>query len=447
MKVSTILGWTIGLSVMCALQLSVLANEPKVQARVEITSQPKGATVIIDGTERGETPVTLYDLAPGRHHLKYRLAGYEDRDRFFDMSEGPFIKKHEVLEDLKGLLLLKSEPAGCDIQIDGVSIGQTPRLITTLSARETYKVKLRKEGFQDQIIDVNFNGRRPLVREEKMVSSSGTIIIASDPIGAMVTVNGIERGPTPVTVSQVPRGQASVRFRLNGFAEEVRELSVSAGDVQTLAITMKALPGTLHLISNPEGARFYINEEARGKGPVVVTGLQPGEYTVRAELVGYAALTKTIVLGNGEAVREEFQLSNMMGRLELRSTPPGAQVFLDGHLVGRTRAKEANAVMSDVFSIDDVMEGKRSLVLKMDGYADYRGIATITNQQTFVVKKPIALQRIFTPDYEIVTARSTYQGVLVAIRSEGVELEIKPGITQTIPTSEIRRSGYINEAK
>ena len=70
------------------LGLALLAQE-RVQSRVTITSQPSGASVIIDGMDRGTTPITLFDLTPGPHHLKYRLAGYEERDRFFDTNSSP----------------------------------------------------------------------------------------------------------------------------------------------------------------------------------------------------------------------------------------------------------------------------------------------------------------------------------------------------------------------
>ena len=88
-----------------------------VRMQVNITSQPEGATVIIDGKDRGTTPLPLFDLAPGRHHLKYRMAGYVERDRFFNTQEatGSYLEKNEVLEEEKGLLLLKTEPEGCDI--------------------------------------------------------------------------------------------------------------------------------------------------------------------------------------------------------------------------------------------------------------------------------------------------------------------------------------------
>jgi hypothetical protein len=98
--------------------LTLAADEPR-PCRVSITSQPEGASVIIDGKDRGTTPITLFDLAPGRHHLKLRRAGYVERDRFFNTGDGPYVEKSEVLDEVKGILLLKSEPEGANILIDG----------------------------------------------------------------------------------------------------------------------------------------------------------------------------------------------------------------------------------------------------------------------------------------------------------------------------------------
>ena len=54
-----------------ALALSFAAfGQELVQTRVTITSQPAGASVIIDGMDKGTTPITLFDIKPGRHHLK-----------------------------------------------------------------------------------------------------------------------------------------------------------------------------------------------------------------------------------------------------------------------------------------------------------------------------------------------------------------------------------------
>jgi len=417
-----------------------------VQSRVSISSQPSGATVIIDGRDRGTTPVTLFDLAPGRHHLKYRLAGYGERDRFFSTEEGPFVEKNEVLSEEKGLLLLKTEPAGADIQIDGVSVGRTPRLVTHLAVKDVYSVRFRKAGYQDQTISVRFDGRKPLVREEKLVLASGTIDVMSEPSGAEVTVNGIVKGVTPIKVEGVPKGRATVKFHLDGFEDEVRELAINAGDQQTLPVVLKGLPGTLHLISVPEGARFYVNDEARGKGPLAITGLKPGDYAVRAELEGYGTLSKTVTLGSGMSAREEFRLSNVMGRLEIRTCPSDVQIFLDGRPLGVTRSKDPDAEFSDIFAVENLMEGEHTLVLKKEGYSDLTRHPKIQSEKTSKYHHQ-RLMRIFTPDVEIVTARGSYQGVLVSNSPAGVVVEVSLGITRSFPRDEIRKITFLKTEK
>ena len=420
--------------------------QEKVQVRVNVTSQPSGATVIVDGMDRGTTPVTLFDLTPGRHHIKYRLAGYGEADRFVDTGrEGPFIEKNVVLQEDKGLLLIKTDPPGANIVIDGVAVGQTPRLVTHLAAKDTYNNKLRKAGYQEQLIQVRFDGRRPLVREETLVLASGTVNVLSDPPGAEVTVNGIVRGTTPILVREVPRGRAVVKCRLEGFDEEVRELAINAGDVQTLSVPLKGLPGTLRLSSVPEGARFYVNDEPRGRGPLAIPGLKPGEYIVRAEMDGYGTMTKTVHIENGVSASEEFRLSNVMGRLEVCTQPVGAQVWLDGRLVGITKSKDPDAEFSDVLAIENVLEGEHTLVVKKDGYSDLTRHPKVKNSQTSK-HHHVRLARIFTPDIEIVTARGTYTGVLVANTADSVVIEVKLGITQSFARGEIRKITFLSKS-
>ena len=436
-------------SVVCLLSLALgleLFAQEKVQTRVTVTSQPEGAAVVVDGKDRGITPLSIYDLSPGRHQIKFRMAGYEDSDKFFDMSEGPYIEKNVVLAEQKGLLLVKTDPAGCDIQVDGISVGLSPRLITTLAVKDSYNICLRKAGYLDKTIKVKFDGRRPKVCEETMVLASGTIDVSSEPAGAEVTVNGVVRGVTPITVSGVPKGRAVVKFHLDGFRDEVRELSVNAGDVQALPIVLKGLPGTLRLSSVPEGARFYVNNEFRGKGPLAVPGLSPGDYVVRAELEGYATFSKTLSLDNGASVSEEFRLDNVMGRIEVRTSPAGAQVLLDGTPVGMTVSKDPNAEFSDILAIENVMEGEHTLVLKKEGYADKTAHPKVVKSKTAKFHRQ-RLTRIFIPNVEIVTVRTTCKGILLAVKPDYVEIESAPGVSRTFPRNEVREIREIPQNK
>ena len=420
--------------------VSARADEP-VAPRVNLTSQPSGATVAVDGQDRGTTPVVLFDLTPGRHHVKFRLPGYEEANRFINTTEGVFVEKNEVLVEEKGLLLIKTDPTDCDIAVDGVSVGRSPRLLTHLSSKDVHTVRLRKAGYQDQTITVKFDGRKPQVREEKLVLASGRLEISTEPAGAEITVNGIVRGKSPITVTDVPKGRATVKFKMEGFADEIRELAVNAGDVQHLAIALVGLPGTLHLASVPEGARFYVNEEARGKGPLTIPSLKPGSYVVRAELEGFGTMTKTILLENGTSASEEFRLSNTMGRLEVKSSPVGAQLVFDGRIVGTTKSSDPQAEVSDVFPIENVMEGEHTLIVRKDGYSEVTRHPKIQSSKTSQAN--VRLKRIFIPDTEIVTARGSYKGVLVQVTFDSVILEVSLGITRSFKRDEIRSMNAI----
>lgn len=63
-------------------ELRTVSLEPRANAAFRVTSDPAGAQVRIDGQRKGQTPLRLDDLAPGRHHVEVVLTNYfpaEDR--------------------------------------------------------------------------------------------------------------------------------------------------------------------------------------------------------------------------------------------------------------------------------------------------------------------------------------------------------------------------------
>ena len=86
-----------------------------------------------------------------------------------------------------------------------------------------------------------------------------------------------------------------------------------------------------------------------------------------------------------------------------------------------------------------VMAGK----VRVDGYQDVSRRVKVDPKQSLEVN--IRLPRVFTPDTEVETTHGTYRGVLVSSSPEGLTLEIRPGITQTIPQGDIRRKTPISQ--
>ncbi len=422
-----------------------LAAQEKVAARLDLTSEPSGARVTVDGVFRGQTPLLVFDVAPGRHHLSFALAGYLTKDVFLSLHEGERLTHQETLEEERGLLLLKSDPSGCRIRIDGLAVGETPRFFGNLSTKDAHTVVLTKAGYQDQKFVVRFSGREPLVREEKMVLDSGTLSCVSDPAGAQVTVNGLVRGVTPLTVSGIPKGQALVKIGKAGYGEDVREVRLNAGETQTLSVALKALPGTLHLVSNPPKATFYVNDVLRGVSPLSIPDLPPGDYVVRCEKEGYGTLSKTVSLGNGDALRETFELASVMGRIEVRTHPGNAEVLLDGKKVGETSsAGEGAEDLSDVLAIENVVEGEHQLLVRKAGYQDVSRTVRVGAKKTSRQHR-VMMKKLFVPNVEIETFEGTVRGVFKSQNEQTIVIETKPGVEYPMPRTIIRKIEFLSE--
>lgn len=412
-----------------------------VRPRLEVESNPSGAEVVVDGKMLGLTPLVVNDFAAGEHHLRLRLTGYLDHDDFVSSIEGAEIRRSVAMEEELGLLLLKSEPDGCQIRINGVSYGVTPRFIGTLPTRKEHLIRLSKPGYRDQVIAVRFSGREPKVCEAKLMRDSGLVHFASEPAGAEVTVNGIVRGVTPIDVGEIPQGITTVRLHLAGYTDEIRELRLNAGDEQSLSVMMKKLPGSLYLHAEPEFALFYLDGEARGKGPLHISSLDPGTHTLRCEAQGYETLVREVVIIGGEVKREEFRLNNVMGRVELRTVPGGAEVFLDGKKVGVTKVVSSEeSEPSELFTIEGVMAGDHTLVVRKNGYRDISRPLDISARETIRIGR-LVLKTAFVPDIEITTESGIkLSGVFKRRDGSIIVLEPKPGTEYAIP---IRRDTQI----
>ena len=405
--------------------------------RLDVSVQPEGAQVFVDGKLRGTAPCQLFDIAPGEHLLRVAAPSCRPADEFVRLEAGAYVQKSFSLEPEKGLLLVKTTPAGADVKYNGVSLGATPLLVTTLPSGQTHMFELALNGYQTRRIDVALEGRTPVVREENLALDSGTVDCKTDPPGATVMVNGVERGVTPVVLSHIPKGLAAITVKLAGYREETRELRLTPGDRQTLALALKALPARLNVVSSPEQARVFLDDDYQGKTPVTITSVAPGAHKLRVELPGHAPVTRTVTLANGAEETEEFKMASVLGRLEISTKPAGAKILLDGKAVGSTKP-QGDAPRSQILAIENVPAGEHSVMAHLNGYQDVaRKIvvkASGTEQAYFT------LSRIFTPDTEIETIRGVYRGVFVKKDFFGaVTLETSPGVEQTFKAEDIRK--------
>ncbi|MEO7134465.1 MAG: PEGA domain-containing protein [Vicinamibacterales bacterium] len=121
-------------------------------------------------------------------------------------------------------------------------------------------------------------------------AGEGSLVVQSRPAGARVSVDGAERGVTPVTL-RLPSGAHVLEVQVGKSEPRVIALTIQA-DVQTaqyIELQGVQATGTLELKSQPSGARVLIDGQPRGTTPALIRDLAAGDHTVVVELGGRKA--------------------------------------------------------------------------------------------------------------------------------------------------------------
>ncbi|MHB2016110.1 MAG: serine/threonine protein kinase [Candidatus Xenobia bacterium] len=90
---------------------------------------------------------------------------------------------------------------------------------------------------------------------------------------------------------------------------------------------------TLTVISQPPGARIYLNDRQIGRTPVTIQ-VEPLTYEIRAEAEGRSGVHQTVSLNDGQRAQVALKLPRAPAHLKLTVSPADADVLLDGKPAG-----------------------------------------------------------------------------------------------------------------
>ena len=115
-------------------------------------------------------------------------------------------------------------------------------------------------------------------------AGEGDLSVQSRPVAARVTIDGEDRGVTPLTVT-LPSGAHVLEVRIGRSEPRVIPLTIAAGVQTAQYIELQNVPttGGLDIRSEPPGARVTIDGQNRGTTPVTIRDLAPGEHQVVLE--------------------------------------------------------------------------------------------------------------------------------------------------------------------
>jgi PEGA domain-containing protein len=134
-----------------------------------IRSTPADADVLVNGTPRGKTPLTVRDLPFGSYTIRIAREGYAVEERKLQLTaERPAASmivtllgeggRQAASPGTTGLggLTVQSRPAGARVFVNDRLIGSTPLAVPNLPARPT-TVRIEMDGYRTWITTVRVN--------------------------------------------------------------------------------------------------------------------------------------------------------------------------------------------------------------------------------------------------------------------------------------------------
>ena len=121
------------------------------------------------------------------------------------------------------------------------------------------------------------------------------------------------------------------------------------------------IPGQLAIDSTPQGAQVQIDgaTDASWVTPFALTNIQPGQHSITVSKSGYSTDTRTVTITSGNRATAQIHLAQLVATLVVKSDPPGASVYVDGH--------DVNAKTPAQVSVD---KGQHLVLVRLTGYLD-----------------------------------------------------------------------------
>jgi serine/threonine-protein kinase len=121
------------------------------------------------------------------------------------------------------------------------------------------------------------------------------------------------------------------------------------------------IPGQVQIDSTPQGVQIQLDGKSDPSWvtPFNLTGLSPGKHVVSASKTGYTAEIRSVDVASGSKSFVVIHLSPSNALVVVSSTPPGAEIVLDGKNTGRVTPAQ--------FAVE---KGPHTVVLRKPGYLE-----------------------------------------------------------------------------
>lgn len=127
----------------------------------------------------------------------------------------------------------------------------------------------------------------------------------------------------------LPKGEYLCHTRTQGYKSNMQIVKTGKG-IQDLNVEMESIMADVNIVSQTTTAEIFVNGESKGLG-AWKGKLPPSNYVIEAQQEGHITVSHRITLAEKERRTITIpQLKKIEGSVNIRTTPKGCTVYLDG---------------------------------------------------------------------------------------------------------------------
>lgn len=279
---------------------------------MQINSIPEeNATVYLDGTLVGKTPLRTGKLSKGIHHIKALLPMFQPLESTVEVVAGQtsaanlkFIPNFANID----LRVTADEEIWVNNEFKGKG-SWSGRLIPGL-----YTFEARKNAYRSFKKSIELKaGESKNITLDSPSPLYGSLNVNTNPVDAKVFIDGKEIGLTPNVFNNILIGKRKVVISKSGCLTKVVEVDVKEGIVENINVSLP-VGRNIIIMSNLKDAKIYVDQKLLGESPVS-TSLTYATHTIVAKSPT-KTLTRTITVNSetsGILLLNDLMLGEALG--------------------------------------------------------------------------------------------------------------------------------------
>ena len=201
---------------------------------------------------------------------------------------------------------VESVPPGADLEIDGREVGATPLTAELLQGEHT--LVLRLGGYKPLSLTRQVLAGGEIVLDGlQLQPADGRLMVASEPAGASVSLDGVFQGATPVTVTLASNTDHRLRLTKPGYRPYDKTLRLGPEEEHALDARLRPEFGIVFVTAEPADARLRIDGEEAGRATQRLK-LTTRPHTLEFSKAGYASKRVTVTPRAGSSQNLDITL-------------------------------------------------------------------------------------------------------------------------------------------